>query len=238
MTPDAAASTTTFELAFSFACGSSLPATARSCCAAAQRLVVLPRISAIWWAFPVVRIDRPMAERAVATNGRIGVVVAVESTLTPTRELLEQCVAAANSAAVLIESPCLDAWGLFEAGNVSGYVDRLVGHVRELAPRVDVVVARAAPSGFIAAASLKRQRAQCLPGRRSTGRQQAPRRSKRERRRWSSALPLWDQTGSAGDGAAGHLDSPVRSDPGAMTRRFEPVGTPAVGRLRASGPAP
>jgi Asp/Glu/hydantoin racemase len=89
---------------------------------------------------PVVRIDRPMAERAVATNGRIGVVVAVESTLTPTRELLEQCVAAANSAAVLIESPCLDAWGLFEAGNVSGYVDRLVGHVRELAPRVDVVV--------------------------------------------------------------------------------------------------
>jgi hypothetical protein len=36
----------------------------------------------------------------------------------------------------------------------------------------------------------------------------------------------------AGDGAAGHLDSPVRSDPGAMTRRFEPVGTPAVGRTR------
>src|SRR5689334_7134097 len=35
-------------------------------------------------AVPVLRIDRPMAERAVAIGGRIAVVAAVESTLAPT----------------------------------------------------------------------------------------------------------------------------------------------------------
>jgi hypothetical protein len=36
-------------------------------------------------AVPVLRIDRPMAERAVAAGGRIAVVAAVESTLAPIR---------------------------------------------------------------------------------------------------------------------------------------------------------
>src|SRR5689334_23368062 len=46
-------------------------------------------------AVPVLRIDRPMAERAVAIGGRIAVVAAVESTLAPTRELLLECAAGA-----------------------------------------------------------------------------------------------------------------------------------------------
>jgi Asp/Glu/hydantoin racemase len=89
---------------------------------------------------PVVRIDRPMAERAVASRGRIAIVAAVESTLAPTRELFEECAAQAGSRATPVDAPCLDAWELFEAGDYAGYFDHVARHVRGLAVDVDVVV--------------------------------------------------------------------------------------------------
>jgi Asp/Glu/hydantoin racemase len=90
----------------------------------------------------VVRIDRPMAERAVAIGGRIAVVVALESTLLPTREVLRESIRQAGSDAVLIEAPCLDAWQLFEAGDTPGYYARLAAHVRDLERdgQADVIV--------------------------------------------------------------------------------------------------
>jgi hypothetical protein len=42
---------------------------------------------------PVLRVDRPMVECAVALGGHVAVLAAVESTLAPTRELLEECAA-------------------------------------------------------------------------------------------------------------------------------------------------
>jgi Asp/Glu/Hydantoin racemase len=89
---------------------------------------------------PVVRIDRPMAESAVAHGGRVGLVVAVDSTLAPTRQLLEECAANVGSDVTLVDAPCLDAWERFEAGDHAGYLDRVAGHVRGLADDVDVIV--------------------------------------------------------------------------------------------------
>jgi aspartate/glutamate racemase len=89
---------------------------------------------------PVLRIDRPMAERAVARGGRVALVAAVESTLGPTRELLEQCAAACGSGAVVVDAPCPQAWALFEAGDHAGYHALVARHVRDLAGDVDVVV--------------------------------------------------------------------------------------------------
>jgi Asp/Glu/hydantoin racemase len=89
---------------------------------------------------PVLRIDRPMAERAVALGGRIAVVAAVESTLGPTRELLEECAAACDSAAVVVDAPCLEAWASFERGDLTGYHELIARHVRDLDDDVDVVV--------------------------------------------------------------------------------------------------
>ncbi|OAI39176.1 hypothetical protein AYO39_03095 [Actinobacteria bacterium SCGC AG-212-D09] len=89
---------------------------------------------------PVVRIDRPMAESAVANGGRIALVVAIDSTLAPTRQLFEECAARAGSNATLVDAPCLDAWELFEAGDHAGYLDRVARHVRGLADDFDVVV--------------------------------------------------------------------------------------------------
>lgn len=89
---------------------------------------------------PVVRIDRPMAQRAAALGGRIAVVVAVPSSLAPTRDLLIECIAAARNEATLIEAPCLDAGHLFQAGDFAGYVDQVGAHARLLADRADVIV--------------------------------------------------------------------------------------------------
>ena len=91
-------------------------------------------------ATPVVRIDRPMAESAVANGGRVALVVAVDSTLAPTRQLFEECAANVGSSATPVDAPCLDAWELFEAGDHAGYVDRVARHVQGLADDVDVVV--------------------------------------------------------------------------------------------------
>ena len=89
---------------------------------------------------PVVRIDRPMAKRAASIGGRIAVVVALESTLPPTMELLEECIAAGPSDGVLIEAPCTEAWAHFESGDVETYVTRLVDHAHDLANGADVIV--------------------------------------------------------------------------------------------------
>jgi hypothetical protein len=89
---------------------------------------------------PVVRIDRPMAESAVAHGGRVALVVAIDATLAPTRQLFEECAAHAGSGVTLVDAPCLDAWERFEAGDHAGYLGRVARHVRGLADDVDVVV--------------------------------------------------------------------------------------------------
>lgn len=89
---------------------------------------------------PVLRVDRPMAEAAVAGGGRVAIVVAVESTLRPTLDLLRDSADAAGVHVDLIEAPCLDAWSLFESGHHDGCVARIAAHAREFAAGVDVIV--------------------------------------------------------------------------------------------------
>jgi hypothetical protein len=100
----------------------------------------------------VLRIDRPLAERAVAGGGRVAVVAAVQSTLGPTRELFEECAAACGAGAVVVEAPCLEAWELFERGDDAAYHELIARHVRGLAGDVDVVAL--AQAGMAPAAAL------------------------------------------------------------------------------------
>jgi aspartate/glutamate racemase len=88
----------------------------------------------------VLRVDRPMAEAAVTAGGRVAVVAALESTLAPTRRLLDDCAAEAGSSLVVVDVPCLDAWVLFEAGDEEGYLRRIAEQVRAVASSVDVIV--------------------------------------------------------------------------------------------------
>lgn len=89
---------------------------------------------------PVLRVDRPMAEAATAVGGRVAVVAAVESTLAPTRKLLQECADRAGVVVELVDAPCLDAWTLFEAGKQEEYLRRVAAHARGVAPDVDVIV--------------------------------------------------------------------------------------------------
>ncbi|NUT37975.1 MAG: hypothetical protein HOV79_33425 [Hamadaea sp.] len=86
----------------------------------------------------VIRVDRPMAARAVA-YGRVGVVAALESTLGPTADLVREEAAAAGWETEIVLAPCLEAWLLFESGDLAGYHETVARHVAALT-EVDVVV--------------------------------------------------------------------------------------------------
>lgn len=77
----------------------------------------------------VLRIDRPMARKAAALGGRVGVVVALESTIEPTVNLLRE-EGVEEVVVKLVEG----AWG------AEDYLERIADTARELAAEVDVVV--------------------------------------------------------------------------------------------------
>ena len=92
----------------------------------------------------VLRIDRAMAERAVASGGRVLVTAALASTLPPTVELLRQVSRETGRAVELVEALCRDAWPLFEAGQFSSYATRIAEIVeREVRAGDTVVLAQA-----------------------------------------------------------------------------------------------
>lgn len=101
---------------------------------------------------PVMRLDRPMAEAAVAAGDRITVVATVESTVEPTMALLRVTAERAGRPVVLTASPCLAAWRHFEAGDIAAYDEEIAAHVRVVAADADVVVL--AQAGMAGAAAL------------------------------------------------------------------------------------
>jgi len=91
-------------------------------------------------AAPVLRVDRPMAELAVAEAKRIGVAATFETTMIPTMDLLADAAARAGRAVELV--PCLFAEGRtrFEAGDIEGYLDVVAAGLREAAKTTDIIV--------------------------------------------------------------------------------------------------
>jgi hypothetical protein len=88
----------------------------------------------------VLRIDRPMAERAVASGRRIVVAAALRSTLEPTTNLLHQIAASTGRPVDTLEVVCEGAWPLFEAGHRSGYVRVLARAIESAACSTDVIL--------------------------------------------------------------------------------------------------
>lgn len=67
----------------------------------------------------VFRVDHPMARHAVKRGQRIGVVAALESTLEPTRALIEDEAARAGADVSLELVTASDAWARFETVTTS-----------------------------------------------------------------------------------------------------------------------
>ncbi|MFE6165763.1 aspartate/glutamate racemase family protein [Streptomyces sp. NPDC056486] len=88
---------------------------------------------------PLVRVDRPMAAAAVAAGRAVAVVATLESTLGPTRALVEDEAARAGRpvdvTTVLVDS----AWEKFEAGDREGHA-RLIADAVDALDGVDSVV--------------------------------------------------------------------------------------------------
>jgi Asp/Glu/hydantoin racemase len=76
-------------------------------------------------AVPLRRIDRPMAEEAVALGRRIGVIATLPTTLRPTVELVEQCALEADVHVSLRPVLCEGAFAAASAGDQETH-DRLV----------------------------------------------------------------------------------------------------------------
>ncbi|WP_340537463.1 aspartate/glutamate racemase family protein [Nocardioides sp. GXZ039] len=108
------------------------------------------RVDRVGAGVPVLRVDRPMAREAVRRGSRIGVVAALQSTLGPTGDLLEEEAARAGASVTLVESCVAEAWSAFEAGDQDGYLAQVSAAARALAGEVDVVVlAQASMAGAI-----------------------------------------------------------------------------------------
>ena len=89
---------------------------------------------------PVIRVDRAMAERAVALGSNIVVAAALESTLGPTRQLIEEVAAQQGRAVTIRLLVCEGAWKRFEQGDQAGYWEEIAKTLHAADDLGDVVV--------------------------------------------------------------------------------------------------
>src|SRR6185295_13052596 len=81
---------------------------------------------------PVLRVDQPMADRAVATARRVGVIATLPTTLEPTADLLRRRAAAAGKNIDMSTRLCDGAYDALMSGDPKTH-DMLVGNaLREL----------------------------------------------------------------------------------------------------------
>ena len=89
---------------------------------------------------PVLRVDRPMAEKAVASGPRIGVIATLSTTLKPTADLIRRVAAEQGKAVEIVEHVCAGAFDAVMAGDGATH-DRIVGEALTGAMSgVDVIV--------------------------------------------------------------------------------------------------
>lgn len=89
---------------------------------------------------PVMRIDRPMADRAVREGRRIGICAALAPTLQPTRALLESSAARAGRDVGFREFLFDDVWRAFREGRLDDYHAGIAARLGEAAREVDLLV--------------------------------------------------------------------------------------------------
>lgn len=89
---------------------------------------------------PVMRIDRPMADRAVREGSRIGICAALRPTLAPTRALIDSSAARARRDVEIREFLFDDVWPAFREGRLADYHAGIAARLGEAAAHVDLLV--------------------------------------------------------------------------------------------------
>lgn len=89
---------------------------------------------------PVLRVDQPMADEAVKTGTRIGVIATLPTTLEPTRDLVQR---RASFAGQLVDINAVLCEGAFEAlmsGNATQHDEMVAAALKKLSTETDVIV--------------------------------------------------------------------------------------------------
>ncbi len=89
---------------------------------------------------PVLRVDQPMADKAVATGKRIGVIATLSTTLEPTADLIQRRAAMAGKQIELTSKLVEGAFEALMAGDGATHDTKVATALRELSQQVDVVV--------------------------------------------------------------------------------------------------
>ena len=89
---------------------------------------------------PVLRVDEPMADRAVQIGRRIGVIATLRTTLTPTADLVRRRAHAAGKTIELTSRLCDGAFEALMAGDPANHDALVAAALRELSAQVDVII--------------------------------------------------------------------------------------------------
>jgi Asp/Glu/hydantoin racemase len=89
---------------------------------------------------PVLRVDQPMADQAVRTGKRIGVVATLSTTLQPTSDLVKRRAAIAGKEIELQTVLCEGAFDALMSGDAATHDAMVAKALRELSAKTDVIV--------------------------------------------------------------------------------------------------
>lgn len=89
---------------------------------------------------PVLRVDQPMADLAVSTGRRIGVIATLPTTLAPTSDLVRRRAALAGKEIALTSRLCEGAFEALMSGDAARHDAMVADALRELSTQVDVIL--------------------------------------------------------------------------------------------------
>jgi Asp/Glu/hydantoin racemase len=89
---------------------------------------------------PVLRVDQPMADQAVTTGKRIGVIATLSTTLEPTADLIQRRAAIAGKQVDLTSKLVEGAFEALMAGAGATHDAKVAAALKELSQQVDVIV--------------------------------------------------------------------------------------------------
>ena len=89
---------------------------------------------------PVLRVDQPMADKAVQMGSRIGVIATLPTTLNPTTDLVKRRAAATGKNVEVVARLCEGAFDALMSGDATTHDTKVAAALKELSLQVDVIV--------------------------------------------------------------------------------------------------
>ena len=89
---------------------------------------------------PVLRVDQPMADQAVQTGARVGVIATLRTTLEPTADLIARRAQKAGRQIELTSRLCEGAFEALMSGDAARHDSLVAAALKELSAKVDVIV--------------------------------------------------------------------------------------------------